>query len=674
MPLPSDERPSPLQHALTLAAEGFYVFPCIENGRLPAIRNWPQRATRDPDTIRKIWTSYDPVLEVLRERDFNVGIFTGKFGTDQHLVVLDVDMKNGKDGEESLSSLDMLDGTPNWLETRQHRTPSGGRHFLYVSDTGAASTTSRLGKGLDTRGEGGFIVAPGSTIDGKSYTVEDPAPLRTAPSWFVEKIGRPIDRGAATSVVELLDTAPAMDRARDFLKTAEPAVEGAGGDAHTFEVACRVGDFGVSQLTCLDLMTEHWNDRCSPAWTYEALAQKVENAYAYRKRPLGEKDATADFEPITDDDEETEAEAKEPLVFARPSDFADRDPPPREWFLDGLIPKGKVTLLSGDGGVGKTLVALQTMTAAAAGQPQWFGRNIQSCKVLGVFSEDDTDELWRRQADICRETDAQMRDLERLLWWSADHVASTGCVLMTFNNQYPAGKHTAFFKKLERAIAEQRPGLVVLDPAANMFGGNEIDRSQVTGFINRALNYLCVTYGVTILLLTHPSVAGMSEGTGRSGSTGWSNAVRSRLYLTRTEGDTTGDYRTLKTTKANYGKFGEEIVLQWRRGTFQAVVGTDSDPELAANRALILAFKILAERGDTSSHSSRASNYLVAQAMKMPEVKGFGRTALEAALERLLRAGTFKVEQIKGADRHPRPQLALVEGDEFDRPENVNFD
>ena len=53
--------------------------------------------------------------------------------------------------------------------------------------------------------------------------------------------------------------------------------------------------------------------------------------------------------------------------------------PPRRWLVDGWIPMGAVTMLAGDGGVGKSLLAMQLATACAIGQP-WLGQHTMSCK------------------------------------------------------------------------------------------------------------------------------------------------------------------------------------------------------------------------------------------------------------------------------------------------------
>ncbi len=74
-----------LEWALQHAADGYFVFPLKPNGKTPAIAAWQEAATRDEAQIRK-WWRHNP--------EYNIGIYTGKFGDDGGaLLVADVDVK-----------------------------------------------------------------------------------------------------------------------------------------------------------------------------------------------------------------------------------------------------------------------------------------------------------------------------------------------------------------------------------------------------------------------------------------------------------------------------------------------------------------------------------------------------------------------------------------------------
>src|SRR5690606_11122363 len=124
-------------------------------GKRPALStDWKAIATTDIERIRAMW--WDPVMEV--ELPYNIGVATGG-----GLVVLDIDMKDGKDGERSLRLLEMLnDSLPG---TREVRTASGSLHLYFRSSQPVGCSHSRVGEVLDLKGEGGFVVVPGSVID-----------------------------------------------------------------------------------------------------------------------------------------------------------------------------------------------------------------------------------------------------------------------------------------------------------------------------------------------------------------------------------------------------------------------------------------------------------------------------------------------------------------------------
>lgn len=91
---------------------------------------------------------------------------------------------------------------------------------------------------------------------------------------------------------------------------------------------------------------------------------------------------------------------------------------------------------------------------------------------------------------------------------------------------------TALWAELRAEVLEFRPVLLVLDTLADVFGGSEKDRAQVRQFVG-LLRGLAIEADLATLLLGHPSIAGMASGAGTSGSTAWSNSVRSRLCLER---------------------------------------------------------------------------------------------------------------------------------------------
>lgn len=284
-----------LEQALALARRGFHVFPIKPNGKTPIIKDFPNRATRDEDVIRR-WFEDD---------SRNIGISTSRFGEDQALCVVDVDNKGGKNGDAQILALE-LEGyeLPASLE---QSTPSGGRHIVYTTDHPLRQGVNVLGEGLDVRSRGGFIVGPGSEIDGKPYQqINGHGQLAAAPEWLVHRlgVGRAEVAGGAV-VLAGVDADRALGRALAYLKTAPISVKGRGGDQTAYKVAARLKDLGCSQSEALDLMlSEHWHNGCG--WTPERLAQKVQHAYHYGREQPGISAPEAVFPPAAQDAPESD--------------------------------------------------------------------------------------------------------------------------------------------------------------------------------------------------------------------------------------------------------------------------------------------------------------------------------------------------------------------------------
>lgn len=260
----------------------------------------------------------------------------------------------------------------------------------------------------------------------------------------------------------------------------------------------------------------------------------------------------------------------EPLALEAVSDWAhDPEPPPREWLLENMIPAGRVTSLLGNGGLGKTLLALQIGLHVSMGR-RLFGLDVVGGPVLGIFCEDEKDELNRRLRSACAAEDLALSDVERFVAISRDGLDSYICSFEKDRIQL-----TTFYRQLEATIEAMKPALVILDTAADLFAGDFVSTPHVRQFLKIALGGLATRHGCAILLLAHPSAAAMASGDGGGFSVAWNNSVRSRLYLTKPkapEGEEPpadlADKRVLTVKKTNYGKDDFTVPLTFGAGYF----------------------------------------------------------------------------------------------------------
>ena len=89
---------------------------------------------------------------------------------------------------------------------------------------------------------------------------------------------------------------------------------------------------------------------------------------------------------------------------------------------------------------------------------------------------------------------------------------------------------TKFYRQICEAAMDYHVGALALDVAVDLYGGNEIARRQVRAFM-RAVVRLARMINGPVVMTGHVSQAGIQSDGGHSGSTDWSNAVRSRAYL-----------------------------------------------------------------------------------------------------------------------------------------------
>lgn len=166
-----------LQAALEYAGLGYPVFPCASGDKAPLTKNGCLDATTDEDQIIEWWE---------KKPNANIGIAT------KGLLVVDID---GSDNEW-LTNPDIMQSLSSGAMSQ---TPRGGRHFIFRQppDSEFKNTTGKLAPKVDTRADGGYIIAPPSIIGPKayqwysSYELNEPLEsLSVVPEWIVEKLNQ----------------------------------------------------------------------------------------------------------------------------------------------------------------------------------------------------------------------------------------------------------------------------------------------------------------------------------------------------------------------------------------------------------------------------------------------------------------------------------------------------
>lgn len=321
--------------------KGCKVFPLKPNEKKPAVDHWQEWAKTSPRQRIEDFAKANPT--------YNWAISCEHSG----LFVLDVDNKK-ENGSQTLLDLEAKNGDlPSCLTVL---TPTGGFHRYF---TGSGKTTAGvIGAGLDTRSIGGYVVAPGSRINEKTYEFLD-GDIPNAPEWLVKAAG-------TRSPVVLEDNVPVEDGERNKTLTSMAGTMRARGMNHE------------AILSALMTMNETQLSTPLPQSEVETIAKSVA-----RYAPNEAKVASDFLEPV-----EVQAskihEARFDLIK------------PRDWIMQDRYLGGFISVVISPGGVGKSTLSMLDAIAIASGKPLT-GFPIKKPGAAWVYNtEDPHDELVRR--------------------------------------------------------------------------------------------------------------------------------------------------------------------------------------------------------------------------------------------------------------------------------------
>lgn len=292
----------------------------------------------------------------------------------------------------------------------------------------------------------------------------------------------------------------------------------------------------------------------------EEFVPRVAESTAYPQEDEEPQNEAPPREPGCDDDL-APPEDPYPALRMRWSELEGKTPPDRIWVVDHWLTQGP-TLLAGQGGIGKTLLAQQLGTAISLGI-NYVDKIPQAANVLFWACEDDHDELWRRQLAICQYFGIRLSDLEGKLIIEPRLGLENGLMVP----EYHAPTWTERREVLREQVNDYKASVLIVDNIGQVFGGNENDRHHVTAFLSGLVGLSHAP--LSVLMLGHPAKSLNSE---YSGSTAWEAAVRMRWYLgarlpdakpTEEDGEPDTSIRYLCKRKANYSR------LDYRQLTFK---------------------------------------------------------------------------------------------------------
>ena len=146
----------------------------------------------------------------------------------------------------------------------------------------------------------------------------------------------------------------------------------------------------------------------------QTLVRQMERQLARKKAeaaiPLRTNDNGYNPSPQAKAPPPPEAKINEPLPPLDLSNWDLAEVPERDWAVRDRIIRRAVTLLSGEGGVGKSILTLQLACATVLGK-DWFGSLPEPGPAIFLDAEDDRDELHFRLNTIRRRLGVTFKDL-----------------------------------------------------------------------------------------------------------------------------------------------------------------------------------------------------------------------------------------------------------------------
>ncbi|MEW6573482.1 MAG: bifunctional DNA primase/polymerase [Bacillota bacterium] len=486
--------------ALNYARRGFSVIPLRPRDKRPLLSSWAgfQQAPADADQVQAWWIEHS---------DANVGIVTGAVSG---LVVLDLD------GPEAVNFIKERDPNP---ETPVARTGKG-YHVYFAHPGGTIANAVALGgiKGMDLRADGGYVVAPPSIHpSGKRYQwvgghSPDELPLASCPNWLLDLIRNP----GKTEVADVGQD-PSW-----VLKLLQGVPQGQRNDAAT-----RLAGHWLARLPGDEvwLLLTEWNTRNSPPLPereLKAIFESVARREARKpRRPNGEAKQETPPEPVVI-----------PLANVEPEEVS--------WLWEPYLPAGKLTIVEGDPGAGKTWVTLAICAKLTAeGHP-----------VLYATAEDGLADTIRPRVE------GMGADLSSFFILRGAKSESGDTVPFTLAEP----------EVLEKAILTYRPALVVLDPIQGFLGGSvDMHKANEVRAKLAPLARIAETYGCAVAVVRHLSKAPAGRAIYRGlGSIDFTAAARSVLLV----GQNQAGNRAVVHLKNSVGELGPSLGFEIQRGQF----------------------------------------------------------------------------------------------------------
>ncbi len=492
-----------MNHALAYARDGFAVFPCRPGNKEPIgslVPNGCLDATTDAETIKGWWTKCPSA---------NIGLATGpKSG----LAVVDLD------GQEGIASGNRLGLSSNICAL------TGNGKQLFYSDTEGKlkNSVKKLAPGIDTRGTGGYIVAPPSLHpNGKRY------------AW----LGRPLSRIALSPLPNVFATA-ATPIALSTVRKPDGWIG----------IALEEMKKGHLHNTLVSVLGKFRSHNFSEEDTYKLLQPyALENGQPFD----GLRDKIAEiwkrYQPLASSQSFSSSKSETIDTFLE-------DIKEPSWISKPFIANKSIGFVVGLPATLKTWLCTDLAVECARENGLWLGLfPTTSCKVLFIDQERWKGETQRRFSAVLAAKGIAKTDLKDQL-----HMKCGTTIRLNIDASYQA---------LRTELLEMRPDLVIVDSFATFHTLPENDRSEIQKVLER-IKELRNEIGCTWLFINHENKSAYPNGEPQGiptmgtmvGSIGIGAAAEFCLTVRRVDDNTSIVHHTKSTLASTAKAFYASVV------------------------------------------------------------------------------------------------------------------
>lgn len=460
--------------AVEYMQRGWSVIPIHPRTKRPLVK-WVEFQTRLPtlEEIQEWWRAYPTA---------GVAIVTGQLS---RLVVVDFD------GPEALAK------TSEWPETYRVDTPKGAHLYYTIGNERAPTGVANFGPGIDSRGEGGYVIAPPTVrADSGAYVHQ---PESGQPRWRPDrcmagaKEAPAVPLFAAEGVPDWSPGAPEIDKSGQWIDAAlQNGVRSPGRNDMCARLAGYFASKEVEEGTAQILLLD-WARKCIPPLDPDEAVTTVASVYRTAERRIQAAQALADSPIEVSTADPHNAAPFQVMPF--PEFWLAFGNEKTEWLLEGWVPAATIMILVSPPGGFKSWFTAELATSVVTGTP-FMGTGIVPAQgPVGFFQQEDPHKMTAQRLGLVLRTklklaaDAPWPEVTRDLYPQIDRG-------------FHFGDKTAV-RRLEEWIAKVRPKLVILDPLYSMVDGK--DHMVGAAVQMKALKGIRDRYGCSFVIVHHTS-------------------------------------------------------------------------------------------------------------------------------------------------------------------------